>query len=108
VRGEVVVLEGGVEELRVPMEAEMWTEAMMVRHVKGEMPSDMRVMPMEPLVQSMAAAEGERGSTTGEGWRCSQDPDQERNEQKPPMSCHDLSPLPFPGSPSWWHGSPRP
>jgi len=57
VRGEVVVLKGGAERLRVPMETERLTKAMMVGHTKGEMPPDMRGMPMEPLVQSMAAAE---------------------------------------------------
>jgi hypothetical protein len=57
VRGEVVVLKGGVERLRVPMETERLTEAVMAGHAKGEMPPDMRGRPMEPLVQSMAAAE---------------------------------------------------
>jgi hypothetical protein len=67
VRGEVVVLEGGVEKLRMPMEAERLTKAMMAGHAQGEMPAKMRLMPLEPLVQSMAAAE--REFTTGEGWR---------------------------------------
>jgi hypothetical protein len=57
VRGEVVVLKGGAERLRVPIETEGLTKAKMVGHTKGEMPPDMRGMPMEPLVQSMAAAE---------------------------------------------------
>jgi hypothetical protein len=62
-----VVLEGGVKKLRLPMEAEVLTKALMVGHAKGEMPPDMRVMPMESIVKSMAAAE--REFTTGEGWR---------------------------------------
>jgi hypothetical protein len=53
----VVVLEGGVEKLRASMKAETLTKAMIVGHAKGEMPPDMRGRPMEPLVQSMAAAE---------------------------------------------------
>jgi hypothetical protein len=57
--GEGVVLEGGVKKLRVPMEAEMLTKALMVGHAKGEMPPDMRVMPIEPTVKSMATAERE-------------------------------------------------
>jgi hypothetical protein len=71
VRGEVVVFEGGVEKPRPVMEAESPIQAMMVGHAKGEMPPDMRVMPMEPMVQSMAAAEAaaEREFTSGEGWR---------------------------------------
>jgi hypothetical protein len=61
----VVVLKGAVEKLRVPMEAERLTKAMMMGHAKGERPSDVRVLPMEPTVQSMAAAE--REFTTGDG-----------------------------------------
>jgi hypothetical protein len=57
VRGEVVVLKGDAERLRVLMETERLTKAMMVGQTKEEMPPDMRGMPMEPLVQSMAAAE---------------------------------------------------
>lgn len=87
------MLEGGVKKLRVPMEAEMLTKALMVGHAKGEMPPDMRVMPMEPIVKSMAAAE--REFTTGEGWRRSQHHHQERDEQQPSMSCHNSSLLPM-------------
>ena len=89
-----MALKGGVEKLRVPLEAEMLTKAMMAGNAKGEMPLEMRVMPMEPVVKSMAAAEGERGFTTGQGWRRSQRHHQERDEQQPAMSRHDPSPLP--------------
>jgi hypothetical protein len=95
VRGEVVVLKGGVEKLRVPMDAEMLTKAMLVGPTKGEMPPEMRAMPMEPMVQSMAAAGGGRECATGEGWRRSQYYHQERDEQPPAMSRHDSSPLPM-------------
>jgi hypothetical protein len=87
-----------VEKLRVPMEAEMLTKAMIMGHAKGEMPPDMRVMPMEPLVPSMAAAA--RELTTGEGWRRRQHHHQECDEQPPAMSRHDPSPLPM-LVPSW-------
>jgi hypothetical protein len=89
----VVVLKGGVEKLRLPLEAEMLTEAMMAGDAKGEMPLEMRVMPMEPVVKSMAAAEGGREFTTGEGWRRSQHHHRERDGQQPAMSRHDPSPL---------------
>lgn len=49
----MVVLGGGVEPLRVSMEAEMLTKAMLVGHAKGGMPPEMRVMPLEPLVKSI-------------------------------------------------------
>jgi hypothetical protein len=90
VRGEVVVLEGGVEKLRVPLEAERLAKAMLVGHAKGEMSPDMRLMPMEPLVQSMAASESE--FTTGESWRRRQHHHQQHDEQQPVMSRHDPSP----------------
>jgi hypothetical protein len=90
--GEVVVLEGGVEKLRASMKAETLTKAMIVGHAKGEMPPDMRVLPMEPTVKPMAAAE--REFTTREGWRRSQHHHQECDEQQPAMSRHDPSPLP--------------
>jgi hypothetical protein len=64
-RGEVVLLKGRVEKLRVPMEPKVPTKEMMVGHAKGEMSPDMRGMPMEPLGQSMAATEGERGFPPG-------------------------------------------
>ena len=89
-----MALKGGVEKLRVPLGAETLTKAMMAGNAKGEMPLEMRVMPMEPVVKSMAAAEGERGFTTGQGWRRSQRHHQERDEQQPAMSRHDPSPLP--------------
>jgi hypothetical protein len=82
-----------MKKLRVPMEAEMLTKALMVGHAKGEMPPDMRVMPMDPIVKSMGAAE--REFTTGEGWRRSQHHHQERDEQQPSMSCHNSSALPM-------------
>ncbi len=75
-----MVLQGGVEKRRVPMEAEMVTKAMMVGHDKEEMTPEMRVMAMEPMVKSMAAAKGEREFTTGEGWRRSQHHHQERDK----------------------------
>jgi hypothetical protein len=93
VRGEVAVLKGSVEKLRVLMQAERLTKAMMVGQPKGEMPPDMWVMPMEPPVKSMATAEGDREFTTGEGWRCSQHRHQECDEPQPAMSCHAPSPL---------------
>jgi hypothetical protein len=88
--GEVVVLEGGVEKPRVAMEAETLTKAMAVGHAKEKMPAGMRVLPMEPLVKSMATAE--REFTTGDGWRRRQHHHQEPNEQSPTMSRHDPSP----------------
>jgi len=78
VRGEVVVLEGGVEKPRAAVEVETLTKAMIVGHAKGEMPPDMRVMPIEPTVKSMAAAE--REFTSGEGWCRSQHHHQECDE----------------------------
>jgi hypothetical protein len=93
--GEVVVLEGGVERLRVPLEAEMPIKAMLVGHAKGEMPPDMRLLPLEPLVKSMAAAEAGREFTTGESWRRRQHHHQEYAEHQPAMSRHDPSPLPM-------------
>jgi hypothetical protein len=86
-----MVLEGGVEKPRMPLEAERPTKAMMVRQAKGEMLAKMRLMPLEPLVQAMAAAEKE--FTTGEGWRRSQHHHQECDEQQPVMFRHDPSPL---------------
>jgi hypothetical protein len=84
------MLEGGVEKLRAAMEVETRTKAMAVGDAKEKMPADMRVMPMEPMVKSMAAAE--REFTTGDGWSRSQHHHQECNEQQPAMSCHDPSP----------------
>jgi hypothetical protein len=89
----VVVLEGGVIKLRVPMETETLIKAMMVGHAIGEMPPDVRVMPVEPMVRSMAAAE--REFTAGEGWRRTQHHDQERHEQQQAMFRHNSSPLPM-------------
>ena len=66
-----MALKGGVEKLWAPLEAEMPTKAMMVGGAEGEMLPEMRVMPMEPVVKSMATAEGKRGFTTGQGWRYS-------------------------------------
>jgi hypothetical protein len=77
------------------METELPIKALMVRHAKGEMPPDMRVMPVEPMGKSMAAAEGVKEFTTGEGWRRSQHDDQERDEPQPAISRHDPSPLPI-------------
>jgi hypothetical protein len=54
------------------LEAEMPTEAMMAGDAEGEMPPEMGVMPMEPAVKSMAAAGGEGGVITRQGWRRSQ------------------------------------
>jgi hypothetical protein len=90
VRGEVVVLEGGVEKLRVPLEAERPTKAVLVGHAKGEMSPEMRLMPVEPLVKSMAAAE--REFTTGESWRRRQHHHQQHDKQQPAMSRHNPSP----------------
>jgi hypothetical protein len=61
--------------------------AVMVGHAKGEMPPDMRVMPIEPTVKSVATAE--REFTSGEGWRRSQDHHQACDEQQPAISHHD-------------------
>jgi hypothetical protein len=94
VRGKVVLLKGRVEKLRLPLEAEMPTKAMMAGDAEGEMPPEMRVMPMEPVVKSMAAAEGEGRFTTRQGWRRSQHHHQQGNGQQPAMSRHDPSPLP--------------
>jgi hypothetical protein len=90
VRREVVVLEGGVEKLWVPLEAERLAKAMPVGHAKGEMSPEVRLMPMEPLAKSMAAAE--REFTTGESWRRRQHHHQQHDEQQPAMSRHDPSP----------------
>jgi hypothetical protein len=86
-----MVLEGGVEKPRMPLEAERLTKAMMVGHAKGEMPLEMRLMPLEPVVQSTAAAE--REFTTGKGWRRGHHHHQECDEQQPVMFRHDPSPL---------------
>lgn len=91
-RGKVVVPKGGVEKFRVPLEAEMPTKAMVAGDAKGEMPPEMRVMPMEAVVKSMSAAEGKGGFTTGQGWRYSRHRHQERDEQQPAMSRHNPSP----------------
>jgi hypothetical protein len=87
----MMVLEGGVEKLRMSLEAERLTKTMMVGHAKGEMPPKMRLMPPELLVQAMPAAE--REFPTGEGWRRSQDHHQECDEQQPVMFRHDPFPL---------------
>jgi hypothetical protein len=62
----------------------------MVGHAKGEMPPDVRVMPIKPTVKSMATAEREFPS--GEGWRRSHEHHQECDEQQPAMSRHDPPP----------------
>jgi hypothetical protein len=87
----MMVLEGGVERLRMSLEAERLAKTMMVGHAKGEMPPDMRLMPREATVKSMATAEREFPS--GEGWRRSQDHHQECDEQQPVMFRHDPFPL---------------
>jgi hypothetical protein len=88
----VVVLKGSAEKLRVPMEAEMVTKTMMVRHDKEEMSPEMQVMAMEPMVKSMAAAQAEKEFTTGEGWRRRQHHHQARDE-KPPAIRRDRASL---------------
>lgn len=75
-----MVTKAMVQKLRVPREADMVTKAMMMAQAKGEMSPHKRVMAMEPLVQAMAAAKGERELTAGEGWRRRQHHHQERDE----------------------------
>jgi hypothetical protein len=76
----VVVLKGGAERLRVPMETEMVTKAMMVRYDKEETTPEMRLMPMEPMVKATAAAKSESEFTAGEGRRRHQEHHQARDE----------------------------
>jgi hypothetical protein len=99
VRGEVMVLKGGVERSPVPMETERLTEAVRAGDTDGEMPPDRRGVPMEPLVKSMAAAEAPE-LTTGEGWRRSPHRHQQRDEHQPAMARHDPSPPPM-SVPTW-------